>query len=192
MGTELDRDVAKTMAIPSNHHIHPMIIRRFSPDDLTVYRDLRLECAAANPSAVRFSYAEESALSLDQMRERLVHTPQQATFGAFDGATLVAMAGFSREQRTKAQHRGDIFGVYVAPAARGTGLSRQLLEALLDHVRTTPEVVVVTLAVRTTNDAARALYRRLGFCVTGIDKRALFVDGTYHDEERMTLDLDAA
>lgn len=169
-----------------------MIIRRLSPDDLTAYRNLRLECIEANPSAVSFSYDEESELPPDQMRQRLVHTPHQAMFGAFDGANLMAMAGFRREPRTKIHHRGDIFGVYVAPAARGTGLSQKLLEALLDHVRTIPEMVVVNLSVRTTNDPARALYRRLGFDVTGIDKRAIFADGAYHDEERMTLDLDAA
>lgn len=167
-----------------------MIIRRLSPDDLTAYRNLRLECIEANPSAVSFSYDEESTLPLDQMRQRLVHTQHQAMFGAFDGANLVAMAGFRREARTKIHHRGEIFGVYAAPAARGTGVSRKLLEALLDHVRTHPEVVAVTLSVRTTNDAARALYRRLGFSVTGIDKRAIFVDGAYHDEERMMLELD--
>ncbi|HEU4375455.1 MAG TPA: N-acetyltransferase, partial [Telluria sp.] len=98
--------------------------------------------------------------------------------------------GFRREPRIKILHRGDIFGVYVAPAARGTGIARKLLEALLDHVRTLPEMVVVNLSVRTNNDSARALYRRLGFAVTGIDKRAIFADGAYHDEERMALDLD--
>lgn len=167
-----------------------MIIRRLSPDDLPAYRKLRLECIEAHPSSVSFTYAEESALPLDQMRQRLVHTPYQAMFGAFDGAELIAMAGFRREPRSKIHHRGDIFGVYVAPAARGTGVSRKLLEALLDHVRTLPEMVVVNLSVRTNNDSARALYRRLGFEVTGIDKRAIFADGAYHDEERMALDLD--
>lgn len=169
-----------------------MIIRRLSPDDLIAYRNLRLECIEANPSAVSFSYAEESALPLDQMRERLVHTPHQAMFGAFDGGNLVAMAGFRREARSKIHHRGDIFGVYVAPAARGTGLSKALLEALLAHIRTIPEMVLVNLSVRTTNDAARALYRRLGFTVTGVDKRSIFAAGAFHDEERMMLDLDAA
>lgn len=169
-----------------------MIIRRLCPDDLAAYRNLRLECIEAHPSSVSFSFAEESELPLDQMRQRLIHTPHQAMFGAFDGANLIAMAGFRREPRAKIHHRGDIFGVYVAAAARGTGVSRKLLEALLDHVRTFPEMVVVNLSVRTTNDAARALYRRLGFNVTGIDKRAIFAQGAYHDEERMTLDLDAA
>lgn len=169
-----------------------MMIRRLCPDDLPAYRKLRLECIEANPSAVSFSYEEESALPLDQMRERLVCSPDQALFGVFDDANLMAMAGFRREPRSKIRHRGDIFGVYVAPAARGTGVSRKLLEALLDHVRTIPEMVIVNLSVRTTNDVARALYRRLGFTVTGIDRRAIFADGAYHDEERMTLELDAA
>jgi ribosomal protein S18 acetylase RimI-like enzyme len=169
-----------------------MIIRRLSPDDVTEYRNLRLTCIEENPAAVSASYAEEVAVPLDQMRQRLLHNPYQAIFGAFASGNLVAMAGFRRESIVKTHHRGDIWGVYVAPTARGTGVSRKLLVALLDYVRTIPDVILVNLCVRTTNDAAKALYRRLGFIVTGIDRRSIFADGVYHDEERMVLNLDAA
>jgi ribosomal protein S18 acetylase RimI-like enzyme len=172
--------------------MNAMTARRLSPDDVTEYRNLRLACIEENPAAVWASYAEEIAVPLDQMRQRLAHAPYQAVFGAFDDGKLVAMAGFKRAAVAKIHHRGEIWGVYVVPGARGMGVSRKLLEALLDHARTIPEVIVVTLSVRTTNDAARALYRKLGFTVTGVDRRSIFADGAYHDEERMRLDLDAA
>lgn len=81
--------------------------------------------------------------------------------------------------------------VYVAPTARGTGVSGKLLIALLDYVRTIPEVMLVKLCVRTTNDAANALYQRLGFVVTVINRRSICAEGAYHDAQRMQLDLDA-
>lgn len=167
-----------------------MIIRRLSPADVTEYRNLRLKSIEESPSSVSASYAEEVAVPIEQMRQRLAHDPFKAVFGAFVNGGLVAMAGFKRELVLKARHRGDIWGVYVAPTARGTGVSGKLI-ALLDYVRTIPEVVLVNLCVRTTNDAAKALYQRLGFVVTGIDGRSIFAEGVYHDEQRMQLDLDA-
>ena len=167
-----------------------MILRQLSPDDLPAYRQLRLFSIVDSPASIAASYEEEAAVPLEQMAQRLLPTPQQAVFGAFDGTALVALAGFRRERSAKLRHRGDIWGVYVAPAARGTGLSRALMAALLAHVRTLAGVVLVKLSVRADNDAARALYRRLGFELTGVDTRSLCVDGVYHDEERMQLALD--
>lgn len=167
-----------------------MHIRQLSPNDLDHYRQLRLFSIGESPASIAASYDEEAAVPREQLAQRLLSTPYQAIFGAFDGEALVALAGFRRERNAKLQHRGDIWGVYVAPAARGAGVSRALMTALLAHLRTLAGVVLVNLSVRADNDAARALYRRLGFRLTGVDTRSLCVDGVYHDEERMQLALD--
>jgi ribosomal protein S18 acetylase RimI-like enzyme len=168
-----------------------MLIRRLAPDDVHDYRALRLAGIAEAPSSFWASHAEEEAVPLELMRQRLEQTPYQAIFGAYDGAQLVATAGFKREHIAKIDHRGNIWGVYVAPAARGTGLSRKLMEALIAHARTIPGLIQITLCVRTSNDVAKALYCRLGFVITGTDLRSIHTEGVFHDEHRMLLHLDA-
>ena len=88
----------------------------------------------------------------------------------------------------KAAHRGNIWGVYVQPAARGRGVSRALLTEILSHART--QVKQVHLSVVTDNVAALALYERLGFTTYGTEPRSLFVDGRYLDEHLMVLHFD--
>jgi len=87
--------------------------------------------------------------------------------------------------REKMRHRGDIWGVYVAPDARGTGVGRRVMEHILEHART--RVLQVHLAVTATNAAAVALYDRLGFVRYGTEPRALKVNGRYLDEHLMVL-----
>jgi ribosomal protein S18 acetylase RimI-like enzyme len=169
-----------------------MRIRRLVPDDLPAYRALRLDSMAEAPTAAWATQAEEAAVPLEQIRLRLADTPYQAIFGAFDGERLVAIACFKREAADKVRHRGLVWSVYVAPAARGAGLARRLMDALLAHVRTLPEVIQLNLCVRSTNEAAKALYRSLGFVTTGVDPRSIWVDGAYHDEDRMALMLHPA
>lgn len=52
--------------------------------------------------------------------------------------------------------------IFLAPAARGTGLGTRLIEALSDHARACG-AWALRLAVATTNPAAERLYKRLGF-----------------------------
>ena len=167
-----------------------MNIRVLCPEDIDAYKNLRLEGIEESPSSFWASYAEESNCPLEQMQNRLVATPHQVIFGVFDNGQLIAMAGFRREQIAKIEHRGNIWGVYVSPASRGLGIARQLLDSLLSHAKNIPNVIQVTLGVRTTNSAAKALYLQLGFVPTGIDRRSICIDGQFHDEERMALFFD--
>ena len=60
-----------------------------------------------------------------------------------------------------------IQSVYVAPAARRTGVYRALHEHVVQEARRTPHVCGVRLYVDRHNATAQAVYRRLGMHETG-------------------------
>jgi RimJ/RimL family protein N-acetyltransferase len=174
-----------------NMRLSYMNISALSQQDLSAYRQLRLESILDSPSSFVPTHDEESQLPDAQMAARLNVSPYQATFGAFQHDALVGTVGFVRDSRSKIYHRANIVGVYVTPAARGNGIAQALFEAVIAYARQFPEVVQLDLKVNTINIGARALYAKLGFDSCGIDYRAMCIDGQFHDEERMALRLTA-
>jgi phosphinothricin acetyltransferase len=71
-------------------------------------------------------------------------------------------------------------GVYVDPAARGTGLGRRLLDALAlaagEH-----GLYKLTSRIFTTNAPSRAAHRAAGFVEVGIQRRHGRLDGEWKD-----------
>ena len=138
---------------------------------------------------------------------------EQAIFGLFPGADLagmrceaqpqasranpitrrasqlVGMIGVVRGSRVKQRHRGIIWGMYVAPRARGRGLGRALLEAAIGHARQWPGVEQLHLSVSDTGVAAKHLYETAGFRSWGREPRSLQWNGQYVDDYQMVLDL---
>jgi RimJ/RimL family protein N-acetyltransferase len=163
------------------------MIRRLVPADVDAYRAVRLDALRLHPEAFSSSYEEESAYPVDQHARFL--SPPSAVFGVFSGDRLVGIAGLYALERLKQKHKGNIVGVYVDTAHRGTGFSRGLLQAVIAEARRT-DLRLVQLTVTVGNDRARRLYASLGFQSYGIERRALLVNGMFHDEEFMALDLD--
>jgi RimJ/RimL family protein N-acetyltransferase len=80
--------------------------------------------------------------------------------------------------------------VMVAPAARGHGLGRALVQRALDEARANPLLAKVCLAVFDDNEAALALYRRLGFTEEGRRPRHYVEpDGRLRGDVLMALDV---
>jgi RimJ/RimL family protein N-acetyltransferase len=114
-------------------------------------------------------------------------------FGAWDeDGALVGVAGLGRQRTRKSRHRGGVWGMYVAPEARGRGVGRALLDALIAHARTVDGLHRLELGVEATNTAARELYLRAGFTPYGVQPDAYRMDGKSWDSEMMTMDLDEA
>lgn len=145
--------------------IHP--VRPLTPDDAPAYRALRLAGIAELPAAFCTTYALESSLPLAQMHQRLQPTPLQRIFGIFDDTRLIAMAGLRREPIAVVHDKASLWGVYVAPHARGQGLGRQLVHAAIAHACAIPELASVRLAVAQDNQAALTLYLDCGFVLSG-------------------------
>ncbi len=96
------------------------------------------------------------------------------------GNDLLGIAGFRRLVGPKHCHKGSLWGVYVRPAGRGTGMARRLIERVIEHAR--DRVELIQLSVVSNNEPARRLYENLGFAGYGIEQRALKHDGVYFDK----------
>ena len=159
-------------------------IRRLVPADAAVYRDVRLEGLRLRPEAFGSTFAEESVKPLDWFAGRL---DSAAVFGAFEGDTLLGVAGLFVRDSVKEAHKGVLWGMYVRPQARGAGLGRRLVEAVIAHARHCVEII--ELRVVEGNEEARRLYAGLGFVEYGVEKNAMKQNGRYWDEVLMAMPL---
>ena len=83
-----------------------------------------------------------------------------------------------------------MWGLYVAPEARGQRLGQRLVGALIDHARAQPGITVIELTVMAANAPALALYREFGFRRFGYQERAARIGDAYFAEEHLMFDLD--
>ncbi|MCQ4162021.1 GNAT family N-acetyltransferase [Roseomonas sp. GC11] len=166
-------------------------IRRLSPEDASLFRALRLEALLAHPEAYGASHEEEAAQPdswfADRLRNGVVLAgwrgePEDAPKGEPEGIMGLAFPG-----SVKTRHKGLLWGVYLRPAARGTGLARALLEAVIAEAR--GRVEEIRLSVVVGNEAARRLYEQAGFTAWATEPCALKIGGTCYDETLMRLPL---
>ncbi|QNK69156.1 GNAT family N-acetyltransferase [Variovorax sp. PAMC26660] len=162
-----------------------MHIRRLTLQDVPSFRALRLSALRDEPTAFGASYEEEAAFSPEVTATRLAEHPDQGVFGAFDGATLLGIIALRRENMRKLRHKGMIFGMYVAPEARGKGIGRSLLSQALALAQSVPELLQVNLSVNASNVAAISLYESLGFETFGREPGAMKIDDVLHEELHM-------
>ena len=158
-------------------------IRLLAPADIALYKSLRLEALERHPEAFGASLEDEAAQPDSFFAERLAGN---AIFAIRDASgTPAGLMGLHIPSATKSRHKGLVWTVYIRPEARGQGLGRRLLEALLDHARS--RVEEVRLGVSTTNHPAIRLYESAGFTAFATEPRALKIGDTYYDETLMLL-----
>jgi ribosomal protein S18 acetylase RimI-like enzyme len=168
-----------------------MEIRRFGVADAEALWRLRMTALESNPWSFGESVEELRNISVEEYGRR-VGSGGDGNFviGAFEGGDAVGMCGFYRETNIKRRHKGHLWGVFVAPSVRGQGLGHALAARAIETARTLPDLKSIQLTVSITQNAARGLYRKLGFRAFGVEPRGLGIGGEFVDEEHMILDLD--
>ncbi len=163
-------------------------VRFLASADAGAYSAIRLEALELEPDAFSSSAEEHRRLSAEEIGRRLA-SEDNFVAGAFLGGRLIGTAGFYREKGPKTRHLGFVWGVYVNREARGRGIGRAMMEALLDRATKIAGLEQIRMSVTTTQEAAARLYRSLGFEPWGREPRAIKIGDRYIDEEHMVLHL---
>jgi ribosomal protein S18 acetylase RimI-like enzyme len=163
-------------------------VRALGAPDVDAYWRIRLDALRLHPEAFASDYEDEIKLDHAKVVERF-SPPGLTRFGGFVAERLVGTVTLGMGSGAKVKHKAHLFGMYVDGAHRGTGLARQLVEAVIRGARDAG-AIVLNLSVTAGNAPAQGLYRQMGFVVYGVEPRAYQVGGRYYDSELMALDLD--
>jgi ribosomal protein S18 acetylase RimI-like enzyme len=119
--------------------------------------------------------------------ESIVESGHSQFVGEEDGQIIGWCDALPGTASTGTAHVGHL-GMGVLKTFRGKGLGRRLAEATIEKARALG-LEKIELSVYSSNDAAIALYRNLGFREEGRKVRGRLVDGIYDDVILMGLAL---
>lgn len=165
-----------------------MNIRVLDERDVRQYQDLRLKALKLSPEAFGSTYEREVQFTLETFAERIKRANGKFALGAFDDSgSLVGIVNFVRENGLKSLHKGNVYGMYVAPEASGHGLGKKLMLDLVKIASCYEGLEQINLTVMSENIIAKKLYKSLGFEIYGVERKALKVNEQYFDEDLMVL-----
>ena len=167
-----------------------MNIRVLNEADADMYQSLRLSALQTNPESFGSTYEREVQFSVEMVRERVRPAEDRYVLGAFaEDGSLEGIVRFMRDTDLKSKHKGNIYGMYVAPEVRGQGVGKALMAEAIERAKEFEGVEQIHLQVVSTNGSAKKLYESLGFETYGVEPRALKANGQYFDEDLMVLFL---
>lgn len=141
-------------------------IIEIEPSHWQIYRDVRLRSLQESPDAFCSTYELESKRTEEQWISRF--DPNLGPIGyplfAFLNSQVVGLAWGRIDKECPSL--GHVFQMWVNPTARGKGIGRHLLMAILSWFRG-QGVAKVELGVTCGNSNARKLYESLGFMAYG-------------------------
>lgn len=159
-------------------------IIKLPPERWNEYKALRLRALKDDPQSFGSSYAKETDYSDEKWQEKT----NDNVFFATDGDSLVGMLGIWQSDEDKENKTANVFGVYVVPEFRGKGISKLLMQSLVEELKTNPNISKLKLTVNKNQLSAVKLYEVFGF-KTMKEEKALLGDGNYYDEYLMERDL---
>lgn len=141
-------------------------VRRIGPDEWAAWRDLRLAALREAPDAFGSTYSREQARTEAEWRERSGHAAVR-TIATVDGVDAGIAGGYESETGVV-----ELVAMWVAPASRGRGVARVLLDDVAGWGRERG-AHTLHLWVSVGNAPAERFYARHGFELTGQTERLL-------------------
>ncbi len=152
--------------------------RFLSLQDVALYRELRLRGLKEHPEAFLEAYEDAITWPLERFHRFF---DNGWIVGAFMDGALKGMSGLFRHVGAKVAHKGTVWGVYVAPEARGHGIARTAITMLIEEA-VAAGIEQVHLSADENNNFTVSLYKGLGFEPYGNEKHQLKLPDKYVDD----------
>lgn len=166
-----------------------MEIRLLKRKDAIEFRSLRLKGLQTEPGAFAATYQAEVNLSLENFENKANSTDTKFVMGGFDNEKLVCMATFIRLEGEKLKHKGMLVAMYCQKEYRGTGIAKEVVNALIVKAKKLEGLEIISLTVVAENIRAKKLYESFGFKKYGTEPKALFDGHMYYDEDLFYLEV---
>jgi ribosomal protein S18 acetylase RimI-like enzyme len=140
------------------------VVRRLRPDEVDLLRRVRLRALLEEPAAFCSTYEGEAAFSDDVWSWRLRPDGFPQLVCGVPGEEPVGLLTVGRADADV--RTAELFGMWVDPAARGTGVADALVAAAVECA-VAAGCATVRLQVIDGNARAEGCYRRHGFRRTG-------------------------
>jgi ribosomal protein S18 acetylase RimI-like enzyme len=138
-------------------------VRRLAPGEVELLRDIRLRALEDTPLAFGSTYAREVAFEPAEWERRARDSAAGERSVTFVVEPRDGMAAGAIHDDPAVAH---LYGMWVAPEARGSGAGRALVDAVIAWARERGARRLTT-SVTEDNDGALRLYERAGFVDTG-------------------------
>lgn len=151
-------DAAAFAAIAPGYTTSEVYRVTWSESDASTTFELNLE-ALSKPEPFRFPLIKED------VERYAALLPNDYSFGAYDGHTLV---GIAMSEPSDWNRTVRVWEFHVAQPYQRQGIGRRLMAAIAERARATSQRALV-LETQNTNVPAIRFYRRVGFSLEGID-----------------------
>lgn len=139
----------------------PVVISRAAADDWAALRAIRLEALADTPDAFGTTYHEAAAYADERWQTLVV---DHCYYLARSGDRAVGMISGGFNDRCPGTHW--LYGMYVTPRWRGTGVAERLVASIVSWARA-DGADALYLQVTASLPRARGLYAKAGFVEVG-------------------------
>lgn len=160
-------------------------IRHLIPEDVEIYKSIRLEALRINPEAFVGAYEEEILYNNDDFRKTL---DSADIFGAFHEGQIIGIIGFNRPVLKKIRHEGELISLYITPEFRSLGIGSSLMKHAIEYAKS--YVLQLCLYCNTENHALIKFYEKHGFTTFGLYPRGMKAGDRFYDANIMFLKLD--
>jgi ribosomal protein S18 acetylase RimI-like enzyme len=152
------------------------IIRQLTVNDFEAWKAIRLEGVKLPPQSCGESFEqvqEQNSQSFEELLKR------GAAFALEKENIIKGIIGTFTLQPHNMRHRAVLFGLYVRPDYRESGVANALVEHVINFVK--PLHTQIHLTVTISNNPAINLYKKHGFIIYGLEPSSLKIGEDYYD-----------